>query len=153
MATRTLDLLQFRLKREADIDVQVELSSLPLVRGDFQQLEQVFVNLVCNAADALASTDPPRHIRISGTAQEGVLRVVVSDNGSGVPPPDREKLFAPFFTTKPAGSGTGLGLAICRNIVQDHQGRMGFEPRPGGGSRFWFELPVLEAAIAEGKNA
>jgi two-component system NtrC family sensor kinase len=74
--------------------------------------------------------------------------IEVADTGPGIPPEIREKIFQPFFTTKPAGEGTGLGLSLCRNVVEEHKGTLALESEPGPGARFTVTLPVLAAAAA-----
>jgi len=137
------ELLQYKLKKAANVTVEVDLPEvLPNVRGNFQQLEQVFVNLINNACDAMGTGPQKKLIRITvRELRNGTIRVDVSDNGPGVPDCFRSRLFEPFFTTKTEGRGTGLGLPVCRQIVEDHGGRIGYTANGGVGSTFWFELP------------
>jgi two-component system sensor kinase FixL len=127
-----------RLRTEACAD-------LPAVFADPIQLQQVVLNLVRNAIDAM--TEAPqdqREVVLSTQVQpEGFVEIVVSDHGSGLAPGTAEQLFHPFFTTKP--SGTGLGLAISLSIVRAHGGRLWHTPNPGGGAQFHFTLPVTPA--------
>lgn len=140
-ARASLDLLAHRLKKEAAVDVRVDLPGrLPRVHGDFQQIEQVFVNLIGNACDAMAGAGGGE-IRISARAAEGKVRVEVGDTGPGIPEQARERVFEPFFTSKAEGLGTGLGLSICRQIVEEHGGSIGVAGKEGRGALFWFELP------------
>lgn len=125
---------------------------VPQVLGDRIQLEQVMLNLILNASDAM-TTKPPsgRHLTIVTARCDGVVRISVSDTGCGLPP-DVESVFKPFYTTKQ--EGLGLGLAICRSIATAHSGRIWAEPNVAGtlpsgtkadqGSTFHFDLPVLE---------
>ena len=117
------------------------------VRGDRVLLEQVLVNLVQNALQALQDQpdQPPRPpssrvIELACRRAGQVLRISVADHGPGIPPEQREQVFAPFFTTK--RDGLGLGLNICRTIVEAHGGFIGVENRPGGGATFTFTLPT-----------
>ncbi len=114
---------------------------LPLVRGDAVQLEQVFINLIQNAIDALAGAPSPR-ITIDFRHQDETVMVTFSDNGCGVPPPVITKIFEPFFTTKPIGKGTGLGLSIIYGIIADHNGTIECQSPPGQGCRFIITLPA-----------
>ena len=123
---------------EVDLDVA---PGLPEVQGDAQQLQQVLLNLVVNAEHAVRDRPRPR-IRVSVEPAFGVVRVVVEDNGPGIPDEQRETVFEPFFTTKPEGQGTGLGLSVSRGIVTAHRGRMWVERAALGGARFVVELPV-----------
>ncbi|MBI4054776.1 MAG: PAS domain S-box protein [Elusimicrobia bacterium] len=149
-----LELLEYKLKKEASVSVTVRLDSrLPRVLGDFQQLEQVVINLVNNACDAVSPGAGAQEIRISGQIQKGKVRVEVSDSGPGIPESARGRLFDPFFTTKPAGRGTGLGLTVCRQILEEHGGRIGLqETAEGSGATFWFELPVAHRRVSEQKQ-
>jgi two-component system sensor kinase FixL len=119
---------------------------LDAVLADRIQVQQVMVNLVRNAFEALDGAKL-REVRIgSRLAASGLAEAYVTDTGSGLGPGVAERLFEPFVTSK--GSGTGIGLAICRNIVEAHGGRIWAEPAPGGGASFRFTLPraVAEAA-------
>jgi signal transduction histidine kinase/CheY-like chemotaxis protein len=127
---------------EVDLDVA---PGLPEVQGDAQQLQQVLLNLVVNAEHAVRDRPQPR-IRVSVEPAFGVVRVVVEDNGPGIPDDQRETVFEPFFTTKPEGEGTGLGLSVSRGIVAAHHGRMWVERASLGGARFVAELPVSPGA-------
>ncbi len=116
---------------------------LPEIDGDKGQLTQVLLNLVENARDAIGTREDGR-IRVTtrrGEANDRAL-LVVEDNGPGVPPELKDKVFAPYFTTKQAKGGTGLGLAIVHRIVSDHGGRITISDAPERGARFTIELPL-----------
>jgi len=116
---------------------------LPLVEGDRVQLQQVLLNLVLNAADAMASNPAgSRQIHVATSVEGDVARLSVRDGGCGLPE-DVEQLFEPFFTTKQ--HGLGMGLAICRSIVSAHGGRLRAEPHPERGAIFHLEIPVCPA--------
>jgi C4-dicarboxylate-specific signal transduction histidine kinase len=118
-------------------------TDLPSVVGDRVQLQQVLLNLVLNACDAMAATPATARQVIVATAAdlpEGV-RVSVSDFGPGVPADKVDRLFEPFFTSKP--DGLGLGLTICRSIVTAHGGRLWLANNPDRGATFHFVLPVV----------
>jgi C4-dicarboxylate-specific signal transduction histidine kinase len=109
------------------------------VLADRIEIEQVLVNLIRNATDAMSdSGDTERHLTVRTSAGNGRVRVSVADTGGGIAPTMRLHLFHPFQTTKPAG--LGLGLSICQSIVEAHGGRIGAGPHPAGGSLFFFEL-------------
>ncbi len=139
-----------RQLRLHDIEVEQELPpDLPPVWGDANRLEQVFVNLVLNARDAIEQRR--RHepglrgrIRVAARRQGDQVVVVVSDNGAGIPPQVRQRIFEPFFTTKEVGKGTGLGLSISYGIVRDYGGAIRFTSRTGEGTTFEVCLPVAE---------
>jgi hypothetical protein len=126
-----------------DVTVRVRLAEgLPAVRGDRVQLQQVLLNLMLNAVEAMSSVDKaPRELSIS-TEPRGLdeVLVVVRDSGPGIRPEQLERIFDSFYTTKP--SGMGLGLSICRSIVEAHGGRLWAETNELGGAVFQFTLPA-----------
>ena len=124
------------------VSVQLRLSEeLPLADGDRVQLQQVVLNLMINAIQAMsATTDGPRHLTISTReAESGGLLVLVQDSGPGLAPEALERVFEPFHTTKPGG--LGLGLSICRSIIEAHGGRLWASPNEPRGAIFQFSLP------------
>jgi len=117
------------------------------VLGDAQRLGQVFLNLLTNALDACAAVPGRAHVIRVRTRDLGrAVRIEIEDTGAGIDPAERGRVFAPFVTTKPPGAGTGLGLYVSKRIVVAHRGEIGFEDVPGGGTRFWVELPASPAA-------
>src|SRR5581483_9807874 len=96
--------------------------SLPEVVGDSQQLQQVFLNILNNAYDAVSTTGRPGRIEVETAYDDNWVHVVFCDNGNGIDNPDR--IFDPFYTTKEVGKGTGLGLSICYGIVREHGGEI-----------------------------
>jgi nitrogen fixation/metabolism regulation signal transduction histidine kinase len=124
--------------------VEIRLADrLPQIDADKNQLNQVVLNLVENARDAIGSRSEGR-ITVStrlGEASDRVM-LIVEDNGPGIPLDLKDKVFAPYFTTKHTKGGTGLGLAIVHRIVSDHGGRISVADAPGGGARFAIELPL-----------
>jgi len=121
--------------------VRTELvPGLPKVQGDRVQLQQVVLNLVVNAMDAMSETaDRPRELVITARAENDEIVVRVEDSGIGLDPEIAQKIFDPFFTTKP--HGIGMGLSISRSIVEAHEGKMSASPRPSG-AVFQFTLPI-----------
>ncbi|HVN64883.1 MAG TPA: ATP-binding protein [Candidatus Binataceae bacterium] len=136
LARRTLD--------ENDVTIQTDLSTnLPAVNGDHIQLEQVLLNLIINAVDAMNTVaDRPRRLSIRSrpAAEIDGLQIDVRDSGVGFGAKDKERIFDPFFSTKP--ESMGLGLAISRSIVVAHGGRMWADPNPDGGATFSFLIPA-----------
>ena len=148
----TLLLLQHRLKAKAEkpaIEVIKEYGNLPLVDCYAGQLNQVFMNILSNAIDALeeqfAMNPHPLQIRIQTETQDNNQAIIrIADNGSGIPLEVQSRLFDPFFTTKPVGQGTGLGLSISYQIVVDrHGGHLKCISVPGEGTEFVIELPLV----------
>ena len=125
-------------------DVALDLGlapGLPEVRGDRVQLQQVLINLLINAAQAMASvTDRPRDLRVRTEADAACVRVTMEDSGVGIAPEHRDRLFDPFFTTKP--DGVGMGLSICRSILDAHGGEVEIVDRGGPGTTFQITLPA-----------
>ena len=124
-----------------DITVSTDLADgLPPVWADANQLEQVMVNLISNARDALTD-QPQRRLQLRTVQVNEQVVVEVADSGCGIPPAVLEHIFEPFFTTKEAGQGTGLGLAISHGIIEDHQGRLEVDSTLGQGTTFRLVLP------------
>lgn len=149
---RTLELRAHELRtRGITVHVEIPPEGLPPVRADQQQLQQVLLNLLLNAEQALKGEPraEPGQIWIRGRAIGASARIEVEDNGPGIPVENLSRIFDPFFTTKPAGIGTGLGLSVSHGIVEAHGGRIWAESRAGGGARLVVELP----AEAGGKTA
>jgi PAS domain S-box-containing protein len=142
---RTLQLRQYDFVNHG---VQVDESydpKLPLVFGDPQQLQQVFLNVVNNAYDAVRETGRTPKVTIVTSAVDGQVEVAIEDNGPGISMPDR--IFDPFFTTKEVGKGTGLGLSICYGIVREHGGEITCVNREQSeGATFLIRLPVYAMA-------
>jgi two-component system NtrC family sensor kinase len=127
-------------------NIQVTTSldfSIPLTLADPHQLEQVFVNLITNAAQALATVTRPRQLTITAKQAKENILLSFADNGPGILPEIANRIFDPFFSTKQVGEGTGLGLSICFGIISEHKGRIWTEDSPGGGATFYIELPIV----------
>jgi len=140
-----LALLDPRLKFEQIALETTFQSDLPEILMEPDRIEQVILNIINNAADALEGQENKAIEVTTGIADRNGMpcaRIVISDNGKGIPPGNMNILFEPFFTTKEAGKGTGLGLYICYNIIQEHGGRLWAENNAGGGASFFIELPI-----------
>jgi two-component system NtrC family sensor kinase len=151
LVQRTLMLMSYDL-RMRDVETQVSLpDDLPKVIGDRHALQQVVLNLLTNAAQAVGDLPEgrPRTIMIE-TWADGQVHLRVSDTGPGVPESVERHLFTPFFTTKEPGHGTGLGLSISYSIIESHGGHISYERAPGGGASFRIDLPPPQAAVAAG---
>ncbi len=142
----TLVLLRNQLmahKVEATLEVE---AGLPDVEVNGNQIKQVFVNVINNACQAIATDAPSGRIWIAATRLRDGIAVSVKDSGPGMTEEIAARVFEPFFTTKGEGEGTGLGLSICQGIVKEHGGRISLETKPGAGATFTVELPVGGAA-------
>ncbi len=143
----TLNIVNNEIKYRAD--VVKSYGTLPEVQCLSSELNQVFMNLLVNAAQAVDSTNGGRgtiHIR-SGTDGEGAdqsVWVEVEDDGCGIPKEDLSRIFDPFFTTKPVGKGTGLGLSLSYGIVHKHGGQLTVDSERGRGTRFRLTIPVRQ---------
>lgn len=165
----TLLILQHRIKPKSHrgIHVVCEYGDLSLVECHANQINQVFMNLINNAIDALEDRlmNEPQPAEPQASRPQITIRtmqipdpqggnpravICIADNGAGIPFDTQERLFEPFFTTKPLGKGTGLGLSISRNIIIDqHDGDLQCYSQPGEGTEFWIELPVKRVKTAE----
>lgn len=114
-------------------------AEIPKILGNAAELEQVFINLIKNASDAIT---PPGRIDLTVREADGMLEVAVSDSGVGIEPGDLPHIFEELFTTKPPGEGTGLGLPLCKRIVEKHGGDISVVSRPGEGATFTVYFPV-----------
>jgi C4-dicarboxylate-specific signal transduction histidine kinase len=145
---RSLSLMQEQLRLRA---IEVELDLCPdelIVLGNSIQLEQVFINLLTNARDALEDSER-KVIRIQSSRDENWIRIVFADTGPGIGPEVEQRIFDPFFTTKEVGTGTGLGLSITYSIVKEHGGEITVSRSPEGGASFRLELPVAKGEPRE----
>ena len=142
--TAVAELRQRRLESE-DIQLHVGDQSTQQVMAVVTELQQVVLNFVVNAEQAiLASGRLPGRITMRAYDKDGRVVLEVEDTGPGVKPEDEAKLFQPFFTTKPVGQGTGLGLSISYGILDSLGGQIGYRTAPAGGSIFYFTLPAAE---------
>jgi len=129
-------------------DVEMDLHELPGVWCHLGDINQVFLNLIVNAAHAIEETGRGKgRILITSRPQAGAVAISVADNGCGIPDSLRQRIFDPFFTTKPIGQGTGQGLAIVRAVVEQHSGEIHIDSTPGEGTRFTIRLPTDARSI------
>ncbi|MGE0192693.1 MAG: sensor histidine kinase [Planctomycetota bacterium] len=142
VAERSLALAEHRL-RQAGVVVRAQLPERgqAVVFGDPTELQQVVLNLLLNAADALAGQEGKRRVEILVARGEGEVVVRVRDNGPGIPPEDQDRCFDMFFTTKEVGEGSGMGLAVAHTIVTNHGGSITLSSPPGEGATFTIYLP------------
>jgi signal transduction histidine kinase len=120
----------------------------PTVLGGDQELQQVFVNLIGNALDAMGELGGRLELTVATDGDRAVA--AVCDTGPGIPPAEQERIFRPFYSTKLASGGTGLGLSISYQIVRRHGGDLRVESEPGRGSRFVVELPLVDGDATGG---
>jgi PAS domain S-box-containing protein len=148
----TLTVARNELKYVAD--VETDLGELPLVVCNISDLNQVFLNLLVNAAHAIGEvvkgTGEKGKIRVRTVAEGKTVLITITDTGCGIPEGIRSKVFDPFFTTKEVGRGTGQGLAIARSVVVErHKGTLTFESEVGKGTTFYVRLPVNSRELSE----
>ena len=147
---KTVDLLSHELHAH-NITIKMHLDEhLPIVIVDPQQIQQVFVNLILNAMQAIGKEQGKGSLTLRSEqradGRQQVIRIVIEDDGPGIPPQIQARIFDPFFTTKPQGQGTGLGLSVCHGIITRHNGRIWVESETGQGAAFFIELPVLPSS-------
>jgi PAS domain S-box-containing protein len=139
---RVLDLRDYDFKIK-DIAINTDLGqNLPSIMGDPHQLEQVFLNILNNAEQAMVEAHGKGTLHIRANGHDGLVRIDFQDDGPGISPDNIDRIFDPFFTTKDVGQGTGLGLSICYGIIQEHEGDIRVESQLGKGTTFIVELPV-----------
>jgi two-component system NtrC family sensor kinase len=139
---KTLELKSYDFRVKC-IEIATDLQpDLPYTMLDFHQIQQVMINLLTNAEQAIAGGRPGGMIRISTRRVDPSIVVTLEDDGPGLPAGAETRVFDPFFTTKPAGVGTGLGLSICHGIIAEHGGSIQAENRAEGGARIVIELPI-----------
>jgi len=148
----TLEMVQFKVKL-SEIDIARDFNTLPKIKGNMAQLEEVFFNFIDNAYDAIVERRTllkeegyRGKITISAQSKDDKVEIIVEDNGMGIKDDSHQKLFTPFFTTKTsARRGTGLGLYVIRRIITDtHKGKINFESAWKVGTRFIIELPIAK---------
>jgi len=150
---RTLELRAYELKT-SNIELVVELApDLPKVMADFGQIQEVFLNIILNAEQALTEADHGGKLSVRTRKIRDYIEVCFTDDGPGIPAEHLGKVFDPFFTTRGEKGGTGLGLSVCHGILREHGGRIYIESKPGKGASFIVELPAVTEEIDESKVA
>jgi len=139
---KSLQLHAYRMKVN-NVEVLVESAAdLPMTMADFDQIHQVFVNIVSNAEQAMTEAHSKGKLRVKTQRVGEMIRIAFTDDGPGISEDNLTRIFDPFFTTKEVGKGTGLGLSICYGIVEKHGGHMYAKSKPGEGATFVVELPI-----------
>ncbi len=149
-----LEIVAYQL-RTSNVEVVTRFASdLPLVLADGHQIQQVILNLVNNARQAIEAHQNAGRITIGTELKDAVVSIAIKDNGPGIPPENLSRIFDPFFTTKEVGKGTGLGLSLCYGLIKEHGGSIAVTSRPGDGATFTIELPAtIGAAPATNLNS
>ena len=143
-----LEIMSYDLRTSNVTIVREFAAELPQVMADPHQLQQVFVNILGNARQALESFQRESRIVVRTREEKGRVIAEFQDNGPGIRQEHLARIFDPFFTTKPVGKGTGLGLSLCYGIIQEHGGKIFARSEPGHGAVFVIELPVAGSAAA-----
>ena len=137
------------IRRRVTVDTTGLSADLPGVFADRVQMQQVLLNLLLNACDAILPDGLDRRVTIATeAAADGTVELSLADRGTGIPPEEMQHIFEPFFTSK--ADGLGLGLSICRSIVTAHEGRLWADNNGDGGATFHLRLPVLDASAEQG---
>ena len=140
----TLTLVQHPLKTAQVSVVRNYAKRLPLILGSHTRLQQVFLNLLLNARDAMPSGGM---VEIRTMANNGSVEIEITDNGAGIPAENLNRIFDPFFTTKASGRGTGLGLSVSYGIIKEHAGKVDVRSAPGSGTSFRLAFPAARKAV------
>ena len=151
---KSLELHLYRMKVN-DMEVAKDLDpELPMTMADYHQMQQVFVNIITNAEQAMTKAHGKGKLVITSQSVGELIQVTFADDGPGMTEVNLKRLFDPFFTTKEVGEGTGLGLSICYGIVQEHEGRIYAKSEVNKGATFVIEIPVVsEVSSVEETNS
>jgi len=140
---KTLELRAHQMTMN-NIELVLELDAeLPLTMADSHQMQQVFLNIINNAEQAMVEAHGKGRLEVKTEKAGGLIRITFSDDGPGIPEENLERIFDPFFTTKEVGKGTGLGLSICYGLVAAHGGHIHVRSNLGGGATFVVEIPLV----------
>ena len=140
---QSVELQEYRM-RVSNIEISTELDKdLPYTMADFYQMQQVFVNLITNAEQAMSDTNGRGKLYIKTEQSGDLIRITVIDDGPGIHEDHIQNIFDPFFTTKDADKGTGLGLSICYSLIREHGGTLSASNNTGEGATFVIELPII----------
>ena len=146
---QSLDLHTYSM-RVNNIEIMVELDpDLPKTMADFHQMQQVFVNIITNAEQAMTDAHGQGKLSVKTQTIGQNIRISFADTGPGMPKENLDRIFDPFFTTKEVGKGTGLGLSICFGIVHEHGGRLYAKCKSGKGATFIVDMPIIESSPAD----
>ncbi len=150
---RALELRAYEL-RTSNIELVVKLApDLPKIMADFGQIQEVFLNIILNAEQAVTEANRGGKLSVKTRKIRDYIEVCFTDDGPGIAAKHLGKVFDPFFTTRGEKGGTGLGLSVCHGIVREHGGRIYDKSKPGKGATFIVELPVITEEIDESKVA
>ena len=139
-----LEIVAYQL-RTSNVEVECRFApNLPLVLADGHQIQQVVLNLINNARQAIEAHQQSGRITIKTELQNGLIKIAIQDDGPGIAPEHLTRIFDPFFTTKEVGKGTGLGLSLCYGLVREHGGNIAVSSEPGQGAAFTIELPATD---------
>jgi signal transduction histidine kinase/CheY-like chemotaxis protein len=145
LVENVLDLQSYQIKLD-NVKILMDLDrDLPRTMGDYHQIQQVLLNIINNAHQAMQEAEGERALVLRTRAEAGVIRIQITDTGPGISPARLSRIFEPFFTTKAPGKGTGLGLSLSLGIVKQHGGQVRVDSVVGKGTTFTVELPVREA--------
>ena len=140
---KSLDLCSYQMKVN-DIELSVEFDpDLPKTMADFFQMQEVFVNIIVNAEQAMAEAHAKGKLCVKTQRVGEMIQIIFTDDGPGIADENLKRIFDPFFTTKEVGKGTGLGLSICYGLIEGHGGHIYAKSRPGEGATFVVDLPVV----------
>jgi signal transduction histidine kinase len=140
----TIVIVQNKINKALNIKTKYN-EELPKISCYPGELNQVFMNLMGNALDAIQEKNNPEEpgiIKITSTLKDNEIIVTIADNGCGIPDNIKDNVFNPFFTTKEIGKGTGQGLSMAHNIVEKHKGKIYFKSKAGEGTTFYIHLPI-----------
>jgi len=144
LVENVLDLRAYQMRLD-NVRVETDLApGLPRTLGVYHQIQQVLLNIINNAHQAMLEVRGERILTVATAVEDSRILVRIDDTGPGITPSTLERVFEPFFTTKSAGKGTGLGLSLSQGLVKDHGGRIRVESLLGKGTTFTVELPILE---------
>ena len=142
-----VEILQNQM-RDGNIEVVMQLEpNLPATELDPHQMQQVFLNVINNARQAMEGQETHGKLRVATETAGDKVRIIFQDNGPGIPPENITRIFNPFFTTKEVGKGTGLGLSLCYGIVSEHGGTITPHSTVGQGATFVIELPITQKPV------
>ena len=148
-----LDIIGYSL-RTSNIEIVKQLKpTLPMVMADAHQIQQVLLNIIGNAQQAMEASQPYGRIKITTEFQAPNVVITIEDNGPGIAPENMPKIFDPFFTTKEVGKGTGLGLSLCYGFIKEHGGNITAKSQLGKGATFTIEIPAIETATVKQADA